>query len=122
MKNEIGPVAGKVTKVPATSLKPNDKVVLVATPTGKRAKQLTSGAIVVVSTYTEKAGRTTYVIVCGFSLILDKSNAFPVKFLDDVINQWLSNNGRGWRFEIADLDGRNVRPVVEEKPKKGRSR
>ena len=94
-------------------------IILVAVPTGKRAKIYTSDAAgVFVSTYTEKAGRTTYVVMCGFSVTLDRSDAFDPRYLSNVIAQFHGSYGRGWKFQACDVDGSNPRAVVAAKSKK----
>jgi hypothetical protein len=84
--------------------KPADLVKLVAI--ARTASQIKSwgGVKMHVSTYTEH----NIVVVCGWSSEPgDASNAFAMKkHLGSVIDQWVSLYGRGWMFELYDLEGR----------------
>lgn len=97
---------------PKPKKKPAPKIILIAHPNGKRSMKTSGGIRLYVSTYAHELDRKgAFPIVCGYSTVYSAGNEFAASQLDDVISQWHSAYGRGWRFEVRDPDDSNPRPV-----------
>lgn len=102
------------------------KILLLATPSGKRKTALIAGPVFVSIKHVHlpDEGITVPLTEGGFSTTIGKDelrNAFDARFLADVVQQWQAAHGKtGWKFVGLVVEPIELRRKPAKKTKNGR--